>query len=484
MLHKRTISRDEGHRVNRRSFFNTVCDGLQGTALATLLTKDLFGATNESPTRRGYDLQIKPPHFEPKAKAVIQCFMNGGPSHLDLFDPKPILEKRAGQAYLPHNVAAELTDPGTAGGLWPSPFKFKQHGKSGLWVSSIMPHLATQVDEIAVIRSMHTRHPNHEPALFMIHSGRTLPGRPGMGTWVVYGLGSENQNLPAYVVLDDPLGLPNNGTQGWQSGFLPPIYQGTRLRSVGSPILNLKPEVEEPSEVVELARSLVSRLDEIHKRGHPGYLQLDARIASYELAARMQMEATDALDLSKEDPKLLEEYGVGQDHTDSYARRCVMARRLIERGVRYVQIYINGSIWDHHENLESGLRECCSSTDKPVAALIKDLKQRGLMDSTLLLWGGEFGRMAITQRSSGRDHNPKGFSLWMAGAGVKKGIAYGATDEIGFAAVDKPVSVSDWHATILHLLGLDYRGLTYNVKGLEEKLTSIHEASIVEGILA
>jgi hypothetical protein len=334
---------------------------------------------------------------------------------------------------------------------------------------------------------MYTNHPNHEPALFMVHSGRTLPGRPGMGAWVVYGLGTENQNLPAYVVLDDPLGLPNNGTQGWQAGFLPPVYQGTRLRSVGSPILNLKPAAEEPSEVVRLARDLVSRLDEIHKANRPGNLQLDARIASYELAARLQMEATDALDLSREDPKLLEEYGVGQEPTDSYARRCVMARRLVERGVRYVQIYINASVWDHHDFLHRRLTECCDRTDKPVATLIRDLKQRGLMDSTLLLWGGEFGRMPITQGRSnevGRDHNPKGFSLWMAGAGVKKGITCGTTDELGFEALDDPVSVTDWHATVLHLLGLDHQKLTYNVNGLNEKLTSIYEPRIVEGILA
>ncbi|MEX2303167.1 MAG: DUF1501 domain-containing protein [Bryobacterales bacterium] len=487
-MHYGNTGPENGRRgISRRGFFHSVCDGLQGAALATLLGRDLYGATNEAPVRRAYDVTPKPPHFTPKAKAVIQCFMNGGPSHLDLFDPKPILTKRAGESYLPHSLAAQLSDPAAVGGLWPSPFEFKQHGKSGLWVSSIMPHLAKQVDEIAMIRSMHTMHPNHEPALFMIHSGRTLPGRPGMGAWVVYGLGSENQNLPAYVVLDDPLGLPNNGTQGWQSGFLPPIYQGTRLRSVGSPILNLKPEVEQPAEVVRLARDLVSRLDQIHKSERPGNLQLDARIASYEMAARMQMEATDALDLAQEDPKLLEEYGVGEEPTDSYARRCIMARRLVERGVRYVQIFINGSIWDHHDGLENGLQNCCARTDKPVAALIKDLKQRGLMDSTLLVWGGEFGRLAITQGRTtnvGRDHNPKGFSVWMAGAGVKKGIAYGETDEIGFEATENPVSVTDWHATILHLLGLDYNKLTYDVKGLPEKLTSIYEPEIVQGILA
>jgi len=472
--------------ISRRGFFERVSDGLHGAALASLLGRDLYGA--EAPGRV-YDLKPRPPHFEPKAKAVIQFFMNGGPSHIDLFDPKPLLEKRHGERYLTHKMAAELTGPEEVGALMRSPFKFARHGQSGAWVSEVMPHVAKVVDDIAIIRSMHTNHPNHEPALFMIHSGRTLPGRPGVGAWVVYGLGSQNQNLPAYVVLDDPLGLPNNGTQGWQAGFLPPIYQGTRLRSVGQPILNLRPESEEPTEVVKLGQGLLSRLDEIHKRKHPGELQLDARIASYELAARLQMEASDALDLSKEPRETLELYGVGEEPTDSYARRCLMARRLVERGVRMVQIYINQSVWDHHANLEKGLRECCDRTDKPIAALVQDLKRRGLFSSTLLIWGGEFGRMPISQAPKnaadvGRDHNAKGFSLWMAGAGIKAGTVYGATDEIGFEAVENPVSVTDWHATILHLLGLDFRRLTYNVAGLEEKLTSVFEARVVREILA
>jgi len=471
-------------RITRRGFFDRISDGLHGAALSTLLSKDLYGDSG----RRLYDLKPRAPHFEPKAKAAIQFFMNGGPSHIDLFDPKPLLEKRHGEPYFPHKVAAELTGPEEAGGLMRCPFQFAQHGKSGIWVSDVLPHLSRQVDDIALIRSMHTMHPNHEPALFMIHSGRTLPGRPGMGAWVAYGLGSENQNLPAYVVLDDPLGLPNNATQGWQAGFLPPVYQGTRLRSVGSPILNLHSETDEPPEVVRLGRDLVARLDQIHKRERPGQLQLDARIASYELAARLQLEAGDALDLSKESPETLAMYGVGEEPTDSYARRCLIARRLVERDVRFVQIYINGSVWDHHSRLESGLRECCARTDKPIAALIQDLKRRGLFNSTLLIWGGEFGRMAISQLAknaeAGRDHNPKGFSLWLAGAGIKPGTVHGATDEIGFEAVENPVSVADWHATILHLLGLDYHKLTFNINGLEEKLTSIYEARVVKEILA
>jgi hypothetical protein len=472
--------------LNRRSFFERISDGLQGAALAGLLARDLPGA--EAP-RRVFDLKPRAPHFEPKAKAAIQFFMNGGPSHIDLFDPKPLLEKRHGERYLTHKLAAELTGPEEVGALMRSPFQFARHGQAGIWVSDVMPHLTKVVDDLAIIRSMHTNHPNHEPALFMIHSGRTLPGRPGLGAWVVYGLGSENQNLPAYVVLDDPLGLPNNGTQGWQSGFLPPIYQGTRLRSVGQPILNLQPETEESSAVVKLGRDLLSRLDQIHKRDRPGQLQLDARIASYELAARLQVEASDALDLSKEPRETLEMYGVGEEPTDSYARRCLMARRLVERGVRMVQIYINQSVWDHHSNLEKGMRECCARTDKPVAALLQDLKRRGLLSSTLLIWGGEFGRMAISQvpknaADAGRDHNAKGFSLWLAGAGIKPGTVYGATDEIGFEAVENPVSVADWHATILHLLGLDYQKLSYNVAGLEDKLTSVLEARVVKEILA
>jgi hypothetical protein len=309
-----------------------------------------------------------------------------------------------------------------------------------------------------------------------------------MGSWVIYGLGTENQSLPAYVVLDDPLGLPVNGVQSWQAGFLPPLYQGTRLRATGSPILNLQPEVEKPSEVVRLGRDLLSRLDQIHKSARPGQLQLDARIASYELAARLQLQASDALDISKETEATRAMYGVGQEPTDSYGRRCLMARRLVERGVRYVQLYINHQIWDNHNNLERDMRAASLRTDKPAAALVQDLKQRGLLDSTLVIWGGEFGRLPISQlggdtQSAGRDHNPRAFSTWMAGAGIKPGISYGATDDVGYKSVENPVSVTDWHATILHLLGLDYQRLYFDQNGLKEKLTSVFEARVVKEIL-
>jgi len=478
--------------ISRRTFFDRVSDGLYGTALATLLSRDLAGATvgpDELPDghRRIYDLKPREPHFEPKAKSVIHLFMNGGPSQMDLFDPKPMLEKHHGEAYF-DKLAADLTTPEQSGGLMKSPFKFAQYGKAGAWVSDAMPHLTEVVDDIAFIKSMHTMHPNHEPALFMIQSGRIIPGRASMGSWVAYGLGTENQNLPAYVVLDDPLGLPVNGPQNWQAGFLPPVYQGTRIRSTGSPILNLAPEVAEPSELVQASRDLLARLDQIHKNNRPNQLQLDARIASYELAAKLQMSATDALDIRKESKETLDMYGVGQEPTDSYARRCIMARRLIERGVRFVQLYINGQIWDNHTYLTRDLKAASARTDKPVAALVKDLKQRGLLKDTLVIWGGEFGRMPIAQmengmETAGRDHNPNAFTTWMAGGGVKPGIVYGTTDELGHQAVENKVSVTDWHATILHLLGMDYGRLVFDQSGLKEKLTSVFDCRVVKEIL-
>ncbi len=487
------------YTLDRRGFFGSVAGGIQAGALAYLLNGDLFGSADlfaaesphaDEPPRKLYDLKPRPSHFPGKAKAVIQLFQNGGPSQVDLFDPKPMLDKHHGEPYY-DKIAADVSSPESAGGLLRSPFKFAQHGKSGMWISDALPHLHAHADDIAVIRSMYNTHPNHEPALFAIHSGKLLPGRPAIGAWVTYGLGSENQNLPAYVVLDDPLGLPVNGVQSWQAGFLPPVYQGTRIRSTGTPVLDLHSAVEQPSGVVQLERDLLGRLDAIHKQLHPGQLRLDARIASYELAARMQLAATDALDVKQESADTLEMYGVGKEPTDSYARRCIMARRLVERGVRYVQIFINGQIWDNHNGLEKGLKGACDRTDKPVAALLKDLKQRGLFDEVLVVWGGEFGRLPIAQipkgkdlSAAGRDHGPRGFSLWMAGAGIKGGTVHGGTDEVGYAAQDKPVSIADWHATILHTLGVDYERLFFVRNGLKEKLTDLAKAKIVREILA
>jgi len=389
------------------------------------------------------------------------------------------------------DLASEVRAVRDTGGLMPSPFQFSKHGQSGIELSEMLPHLANVVDDICVVRSMFTTHLAHEAALFLMHGGRILPTRPSLGSWITYGLGSENQNLPAYVVLDDPKGPPINFIQNWQSGWLPAVYQGTRVRSEGSPILNLQPKQEYPGIIVDMSRSLLHRMDSAHRDRHPGNAELEARIASYELAARMQLEATDALDLSKETAATKESYGMNEERTASYGKRCLMARRLVERGVRLVQIYIESQIWDNHNKIRQGLEYACGKTDQPAAALVRDLKERGLLDSTLVLWGGEFGRLPIAQltpdkdeRKAGRDHNKNAFCTWMAGAGVKGGTTYGATDELGLAAVENRVSVPDWHATVLHLLGLDNERLGLEMNGLREWLTGVNEAHGVRGILA
>jgi hypothetical protein len=480
--------------VSRRGFFQQVSGGIYGAALTYLLSRDGRGGHEllaaEETASRPSDLAPRKPHFPAKAQSVIQLFMNGGPSQMDLFDPKPALNKHHGEAYF-NKIAGEVEFSKDAGALLRSPFKFVQQGKCGAWVSEVMPHLAGVVDEVAFVRAMFTTNLTHEPALYLIQTGKMGPGRPAIGSWVVYGLGSENQNLPAFVVLDDPLGLPVNGVENWQAGFLPPIYQGTRFRSTGSPVLNLQPELEKPAGVVAAERTFLGELDQRHRQQHAGQPVLDARLASYELAARMQLAATDALDISQEGRKTQELYGVGRKPTDSYARRCLMARRLVERGVRFVQICLNGQIWDTHTALATELKAACDRTDQPVAALLRDLKQRGLLDRTLVLWGGEFGRLPLAQlpadkdeRKAGRDHNKNAFCTWMAGAGVKGGTTYGVTDELGLAAVEGKVSVADWHATILHLLGLHYDQLYYDQNGLKEKLTGVEAARVVREILS
>ena len=467
-------------KTNRRDFFSSVANGLHGAALASLLGGDLYA------NGQVFDLTPKKPHYVPKAKAVIQLFMNGGPSQVDLFDPKPMLTKLAGSA--PSKELSFAISNGDAPGvLMPSPFAFKKHGKSGMELSSAMPHLATCVDDIAVIRSMYGEHANHEPALFLMHSGRTIASRPAIGAWVAYGLGTENRNLPAYVVLDDPKGLPINGISNWQSAWLPPIYQGTRFRTEGPPVLNLEPRPEIPTPLVEAERNLLRKLDAAHLAERPYQPELDARISSYELAARMQLAASDALDLNKETEATREAYGLNAPATESYGKRCLMARRLIERGVRFVQLYIENQIFDSHGDIQGSLNYACGKTDKPVAALLKDLKQRGLLDSTLVVWGGEFGRLPISQglgTKAGRDHGPNGFSVWMAGGGVKGGTTFGSTDDIGFKAAENRVSVHDFHATILNQMGVRHRDLVYERHGLKERLTDQFPARVVTEILA
>jgi hypothetical protein len=479
---------DAARPVSRRGLFHQVAGGIYGAALAFLLGRD--GFADPGPDGSSHPLAPRRPHFEPKAKAVIHLFMNGGPSPVDLFDPKPALDRYHGRPHF-DRIAGEVENPQSAGALMRSPFRFARHGRCGMWVSEALPHLARQADDIALIRSMFTTSLTHEPAVYLVQSGKAAPGRPTLGAWVVYGLGTANQNLPAYVVLDDPLGLPVNGVENWQAGFLPPAYQGTRFRATGSPVLSLRPDVARPAAVVRAERDLRARLDDLHRRQRPGQADLDARIASYELAARMQLAATDALDLSGETRATLDDYGVDRAPTDSYARRCVIARRLVERGVRFVQLYINGHIWDNHTSLAADLKAACDRTDRPVAALLRDLRRRGLLGSTLVVWGGEFGRLPIAQlppdrdeRKAGRDHNKNAFCTWMAGAGIKGGTTCGATDELGLAAVEDRVSVPDWHATILHLLGLRHDRLSVDQHGLPERLTGVNEARVVKGILA
>jgi hypothetical protein len=476
--------------LHRRGFMHSVAGGVYGAAVTSLLAAEAASPRPlfASPAKPGSSSREH--HHTPKAKSIIQLFMNGGPSQMDLFDPKPMLDKRHGEKYF-DKIAQEVEFQGEAGAIFRSPFKFAQHGQSGMWISDAMPYLAKQADELCMIRSMYTVNNTHEPAIRKIHTGQMIPGHPVMGAWVSYGLGSENANLPAYLVLDDPRGLPVIGVENWQAGFLPPQHQGTRIRSKGVPVVNLLPAYEEPDAVTQTERQFVAKLGEMHRDQRPSQPELEARIASYEMAARMQIEATDALDLTKESAETLALYGIGEPTTDSYGRRCLMARRLVERGVRFVQLFIERQIWDNHAAIGRTLRGASEKTDKPIAGLLQDLRQRGLMDDTLVLWCGEFGRLPIAQlrgsgeeKDAGRDHNKNAFSLWMAGAGVKRGFTYGATDELGFAAVENRVSVCDWHATVLHLLGMDVEKLTYDVHGLKERLTGVFDYKIVKDILS
>ena len=479
-------------RIPRRDFFACTRDGLLGAALTKLFCDDFFGGTSvladEAAASPSYSLKPKAGHHPATAKSVIHLFMNGGPSQMDLFDPKPVLNRMDGKPY-PGNVE-DIGNQSTEdiGVMMGGQYPFARHGQSGLWMADVLPRTAQMADDLCMIHSMWTDHPNHDNALYKIHSGRLFMGYPTLGAWTVYGLGTENQNLPAFVVLTDPLGMPKNGTRNWTSGFLPPIFQATPFRPTGSPILNLKPQYEQPSAVTESARNLLNRLDEIHRVNRPYYPELDARIESYGLAARMQLSASEALDLSREKPHTLSMYGIGDGPTDSFGKRCLLARRLVERGVRFVQIFLEEQPWDSHVDLADNHRAICQRTDKPVAGLLGDLKQRGLLDSTLIVWGGEFGRTPTSQKSgdifTGRDHNMQAFTSWMAGGGVKGGTSYGRTDDFGHKAVENPVSVHDFHATILHLLGLHHQKLYFMRSGLEERLTGVEPPQVVRDVLA
>ena len=355
-------------------------------------------------------------------------------------------------------------------------------------MSELLPETAKEMDHIAVIRSMFNVHENHEPACYKWQSGETFPGHPTMGSWITYGLGSVNQNLPAYVVLADPQNrLPVNGVENWMSGYLPPLFQGTSIKSEGTPMLHLKPDFKEPAGVSAAKHNLLNALDQIHKAERPNQHVLDSRIANYQMAARMQVQATEALDVSKETETMRKQYGIGEKVTDNFGKRCLMARRLVERGVRFVQIYPKGQMWDNHDNIKTSLPAACKQSDLPTAGLLRDLRQRGLLDDVLILWGGEFGRLPMAQgeyAKAGRDHGPSGFTNWMAGGGVKGGTVYGETDDIGFGAVKDRVSIQDWHATILHQLGMNHEKLFFDRNGLHERLTHTHPTRVVKEILA
>jgi hypothetical protein len=462
--------------VSRRELFSRSAVGFAGIALASLLAEERAAAAKASsgPPR---------PHFAPRAKAVIQLFQHGGPSHMDLLDPKPELNKRHGQP-MP-KYFTDLVKLTAHGNLLGSPFKFTPAGQCGVEYSEILPHTATCADEIAVVRSMFTEHNNHEQALWHMHTGRIVSGRPTMGAWVSYALGSENRNLPAYVVLRNDSSLPVDGTRNWSSGFLPPQYQGVHFRHTGTPVLYLQPGTPVSETTQRLRRELLSKLNEEHLAEHQRIApDLEARIASYEMAARMQLAAAEALSLKDETAETLKLYGVGQAKTDSYARRCLIARRLVERGVRFVQIFVEGQIWDTHGKNAESTKRCCEQTDQPAAALLKDLKRRGLLESVLVMWGGEFGRTPVSQSGDGRDHHKQGFSLWLAGGGIRGGQAYGTTDELGYHAVEHRVMVADLHATVLHQLGLDHRRVTYDLHGRDERLTDVYDAQVLRPLLA
>ncbi|MEX2261430.1 MAG: DUF1501 domain-containing protein [Bryobacteraceae bacterium] len=436
----------------------------------------------------GFDLMPKPGHFQAKARAVIQLMQNGGPSQMDIFDPKPELQKRHGQK---HSEKVETLQLGSESQeLMASPFEFERRGKCGMELSGLIPHVASIADDICLIRSMFTEHNNHSEALIMLQTGKIFPGRPTTGAWISYGLGTENRNLPAFIVLRDPEGYNTNGSLVWDNGWLPALYRGTEFSSQGAPVLNLQPSSPAPRGSQEDRLALLAKLNEEHRRNHPGDTSLEARIRNYELAARMQLTAGKVVDISKEPEAVKKLYGLDDPVTAGYGARCLMARKLVEAGVRFVQVFppLKPSFqpWDNHENLKPGLTEICGRTDRGSAALVKDLKSLGLLDETIVMWAGEFGRLPISQKGTGRDHNRNAFSLWLAGGGFKAGYVHGATDELGYRAVEDRVSVPDLHATLLNQLGLNHNKLTFRHHGRDETLTdaSLTGAAVVEKLLA
>lgn len=478
----------EPQPLNRRSFLARSAFGIGTLALADLLHRDrLLGSPEKVGENLPLNLKPRPSHFAPRARAVISLFMHGGPSHVDLLDPKPELTKNHGKTYSGDINYSFVNRANKA--LCGTPWKFKPGGTCGNPFSELLPHTSQIADDICVLRSMHTGHNGHEVSIRYFHGGiPAVTGRPTLGGWVVYALGSESQNLPAYMVLSDPGGHPVDGPLNWSSGFMPPLYQGTVLRPQEPRILNLDPPPLLKGELQRQNLDLLANLNQRHARLHPGEADLETRIATYELAASMQVAAREALDISREPAHVLQMYGIDQDATRSYGTRCLIARRLVERGVRFVQLFLSNQPWDTHSEIRKNLPAVCGQTDQPAAALVKDLKQRGLLDTTLVHWGGEIGRLPVCEGELndkvGRDHNGQGFSIWLAGGGIKGGMTYGATDEVGHRAAVNVVTPNDYQATVLHLMGLDHTRLVYYHNGQAQHLTDGRPARVVKEILA
>jgi len=459
--------------ISRRQMLRDAASGFGSMALFWLLHQDKLQA---------YDLRPKKPDFAPKVKSVIYLYMGGGPSTIDMFDPKPVLKKYDGQDSPTRVTGRRL---GVSQKVMASPWEFKQYGESGRWVSELAPHFAKVVDHTTFLRAVTTDRVDHSTAQFTALTGRGVAGFPSIGSWASYGLGSENQDLPAFVALEDTYTTIRNRV--WGSAWLPPIYQGTKMNVDGAPIFDIaRPKGVTEEEQQNFLR-LVNDLNRVQKRQkYSRDLDLEARIANYELAARMQLAATKVADLSKETDATKRLYGLDDPKTSNFSTCCLMARRLVENGVRFVTV-VNGG-WDHHTNIKADLPDVCYRTDHGIAGLLSDLKSRGLLESTLVVWGGEFGRLPTVEQVSarpGRDHNPHGFSIWMAGGGLKAGFDLGDTDELGYAAIDRyKVTHSDVHATILHLLGLDFKKLTFEYEGRNESLTGINPARVITEVLA
>ncbi|MFM9068536.1 MAG: DUF1501 domain-containing protein [Planctomycetota bacterium] len=467
----------------RRAFLTRQATGLGSLALAHLLSLDRprDGAAAEA----GGAAQTESRLPRAKAKQVICLFQHGGPSQMDLFDPNPLLQKHHGKPYPGGEL--EIHFDKQKGNVLGSPYQFRRFGDVGMELSELLPHTGALADDLTLVRSMFTESVDHESALRLIHTGRFLAGMPVWGSWILYALGSLNENLPAYVVLSDPGGFPVDGDKNWSSGWLPASYQGVQFRSGRTPVVNLEPASTGPMTPAARAAQLrfLQQLNRQHLEQHAQHNELAARIENFETAARMQLTVKEALDLSSETVTTHKLYGLDDDATREYGTRCLLARRLIERGVRFVQLYLQGQPWDTHSKNAESLKGLCKKTDRPSAALVFDLKQRGLLDETIVMWGGEFGRLPVSQGADGRDHNRHGFSLWLAGGGFRRGYVHGATDDFGYRSVTDVVSVHDLHATLLTTLGLDHRRLSYPHDGRDTSLTDadVTKARVIPQLL-